>query len=55
MTFNSDVVNKLCTRQYGIRLVRGRTQMIIPPHVRQNFVENRVFIQWYDQYSHTET
>lgn len=49
MTFNSDVIHKLCTRNYGIRLVRGRTQMIIPPHVLQSFVENSVFIEWYEQ------
>ena len=55
MTFNSDVVNKLMYKKNGIRLVRGRTQMIIPPRFLQNFVENSAFKQWYDQYFHTDT
>ena len=37
MIFNHDVVHKLCIRDYGIRLVRGRTQMIISPHILENY------------------
>ena len=48
MSFNSEVMKKLCCRDYGIRLVRGRTQMIIPAQVLESFVLNNVFIQWYD-------
>lgn len=48
INFSSDVTTKLCSRQYGLRLVEGRRQMVIPPHILQSFVENALFLEWYD-------
>lgn len=48
INFDSNVMQTLCSRQYGVRLVKGRKQMVIPPHVLQNFVDNAIFLQWYD-------
>jgi hypothetical protein len=48
ITFDSHVMRKLCSRQYGIRLVKGRKQMNVPAHVLQNFVDYSVFLDWYD-------
>lgn len=48
INFDSDVMKSLCLRQYGIRLVKGRKQMIVPANILQNFVDYTVFLQWYD-------
>lgn len=48
MSFYSSVAKDLCTRNYGLRLAKGRRQMILPPHVLQAFVEHASFISWYD-------
>lgn len=48
INFDSDVLRKLCLRDYGIRLVKGRKQMNIPSHVLQQFVDYSLFLQWYD-------
>ena len=48
INFHSDVATTLCLRQYGIRLVKGRRQMVIPPKVLQNFADYAVFLPWYD-------
>ena len=48
INFNSDVAKSLCLQDYGIRLVKGRRQMVVPSHVLQSFVEHSVFLQWYD-------
>ena len=48
MCFNFDVIQKLCSREYDIRLVRGRRQLVIPSHILQSFVDNSTFIQWYE-------
>ena len=48
INFSSDVTTKLCSRQYGLRLVEGRRQMVIPPHILQSFVEHALFLEWYD-------
>lgn len=48
INFDSNVMRNLCMRQYGIRLVKGRRQMVVPPQVLQSFVDNAVFLQWYD-------
>jgi hypothetical protein len=50
INFDSTVMNRLCLRQYGIRLVKGRRQMIVPSHILQSFEDNVVFLQWYDPY-----
>ena len=47
MCFNYEVICKLCRREYDVRLVRGRRQLVIPSQVLQSFVDNSVFIQWY--------
>lgn len=52
MNFNSDVAKSLCLRDYGIRLVKGRRQMVVPRNVLQSFVEHSVFLQWYDPCIH---
>ena len=48
MTFHYHVMKDLCARNYGIRLAKGRRQMILPPIVLQAFVENEMFLMWYD-------
>lgn len=48
INFDSDVMNRLCQRMYGIRLVKGRKQMIVPAPVLQQFVDYSIFLQWYD-------
>ena len=48
MCFNFDVIQKLCSREYDIRLVRGRRELVIPSHILQSFVDNSTFIQWYE-------
>ena len=48
MSFNRDVTMNLCSRNYGIRLVKGRRQMVLPPHVLQSFVDYSTFLTWYD-------
>ena len=48
MSFNFAVIQKLCSREYDIRLVRGRRQLVIPSHILQSFVDNSTFIQWYE-------
>ena len=48
ISFNTREAMKLCCRDYGIRLVRGRRQMVVPSHVLQSFVDNALFLQWYD-------
>jgi hypothetical protein len=48
ITFNSQVVSELCNRNYGVRLVKGRKQMHLPPVVLQAFIDNEAFLQWYD-------
>jgi hypothetical protein len=53
INFDSTVMNTLCLRQYGIRLVKGRRQMIVPSHILQCFEDNVVFLQWYDPYLST--
>lgn len=53
INFNSDVMKNLCFREYGIRLMRGRKQMVVPPHVLQNLEEYTVFLQWYDPFLST--
>jgi hypothetical protein len=50
INFDSTVMNRLCLRQYGIRLVKGRRQMIVPSQILQSFEDNVVFLQWYDPY-----
>lgn len=49
MSFHSTVTKNLCTRNYGIRLAKGRRQMILPPHVLQAFVEHETFLSWFDR------
>lgn len=48
INFDSTIMQTLCSRQYGIRLVKGRRQMVVPSHILQSFVDNAVFLQWYD-------
>ena len=48
ISFNTNVTMNLCSRNYGIRLVKGRRQMVIPPHILQSFVEYDEFLKWYD-------
>ena len=48
ITFSSQVVADLCSRNYGVRLVKGRRQMHLPPSVLQAFIDNEVFLKWYD-------
>ena len=48
MTFHSNVTRDLCLRNYGLRLVKGRRQMVLPPHVLQGFVDHETFLTWYD-------
>ena len=48
MSFHSNVARDLCSRNYGLRLAKGRRQMVIPPHVLQAFVDHEIFISWYD-------
>ena len=50
INFDSDVMKNLCTRQYGIRLVKGRRQMNVPANILQNFVDYSVFLEWYDPF-----
>lgn len=53
INFDSMVMNTLCLRQYGIRLVKGRRQMNVPSHILQSFEDNIVFLQWYDPFLST--
>lgn len=48
MTFHAEVMKDLCTRNYGIRLAKGRRQMVLPPHVLQGFVDHETDIMQYD-------
>lgn len=48
INFESDVMKKLCLREYGIRLVKGRKQMNVPASILQHFVDYSIFLQWYD-------
>ena len=48
MTFHSDIMKDLCSKNYGIRLAKGRRQMILPPYVLQAFVDHETFSRWYD-------
>ena len=48
MTFHSNVTKDLCTRNYGIRLAKGRRQMVLPSTVLQAFVDHETFLSWYD-------
>ena len=47
MTINNAVLQDLCTRNYGLRLVKGRRQMVLPPHLLQALVENELFLLWW--------
>ena len=47
-TFHSDIHKDLCSRNYGIRLAKGRRQMILPPSVLQAFADHETFLRWYD-------
>jgi len=49
LTFHSNITKDLCSRNYGIRLTKGRRHMVVPPYVLQAFVDNEIFLQWYDQ------
>lgn len=46
--FSSSVTRDLCSRNYSIKLTKGRKQMIVPPHVLQAFVDYDIFIGWYN-------
>jgi hypothetical protein len=48
INFNSQVISNLCKRNYGVRLVKGRKQMNLPPHVLQAFIDNEAFLYWFD-------
>lgn len=48
MTFHANVMEDLCNRNYGLRLAKGRRQMVLPPHVLQGFVDNENVIMQYD-------
>ena len=48
MTFHSAVVKDLCSRNYGIRLAKGRRQMILTLQVLQGLVDFETFLNWYD-------
>ena len=48
INFHSEVISDLCNRNYGVRLVKGRKQMHLPPYVLQAFIDNEAFLQWYD-------
>ena len=48
MTFQSQVMHHLITRDYSLRLVRGRREMILPSHLLSAFVNNQTFLSWYD-------
>ena len=48
MTFLSNVTKDLCSRNYALRLAKGRRQMILPPHILQAFVDFETFLSWYD-------
>ena len=48
MTLTSSVVGNLCIRNYGLRLVKNRKQMYLPPEVLQSFSEHQIFLQWFD-------
>ena len=48
MSFQSDVTKRLITRDYGIRLALGRRQMDLPKEVLQAFVDNDIFLKFYD-------
>jgi len=43
MTFDMTVLQDLCSRNYGIRLAKGRKQMMLTPDVLQSFVEYHMF------------
>lgn len=48
MTFHSCITKDLCSRNYSIRLAKGRRQMVVPPQVLQAFVDYETFLSWYD-------
>jgi hypothetical protein len=48
MSFNSQTMTCLCNRAYGIRLVKGRRQMKLPPEVLHSLVDYAAVIQWVD-------
>lgn len=48
MTFHSNVLKDLCSRNYGIRLAKGRRQMVLPSSVLQAFVDYETFLTWHD-------
>jgi len=48
LSFLSNITKDLCSRNYGIRLTKGRRHMVLPPHVLQAFVDHEVFLHWYD-------
>ena len=48
MTFDANVTRDLCTRNYSVRLVLGRRQMVVPPEVLQAFSDYEIFLKWYD-------
>ena len=48
INFSSDVVGDLCNRNYGLRLVKGRKQMHLPPVVLQAFIDNDLFLRCFD-------
>lgn len=48
INFHSQVISDLCHRNYGVRLVKGRKQMNLPPHVLQAFIDNEAFFYWCD-------
>ena len=48
LTFHSALVKDLCSRNYGIRLAKGRRQMVLTPQVLQGFVDFETSLSWYD-------
>ena len=54
MTLHSKGIKDLITRNYGLRLVKGRRQMILPSSVLAAFVEHEVFLTFYDPHLSVE-
>ena len=48
MMFHPNITKDRLTRNFGVRLVKGRKQMIIPPAVLCAFPEHETFLTWYD-------
>ena len=46
MSFDSDTMDVLCRRQYGLRLAKGRRQMKLEPEILDALVEYAPVIQW---------